>query len=149
MKIPINSLSCLLTVVVVLVACKGQTGGAGAAGSANALAQEEQRKAGSGQVVGFVFEDRNGNGTFDSTDVRVPKQIVRVTDPSRGKQFQSATTGEDGSFRFDKLVAGEYRLSLEVPKGFVRTSDDSFTFVATETGPPLEVQFGIAPRQEP
>ena len=84
MKIPINSLSCLLSVVVVLVACKGQTGGAGAAGSANALDQEEQRKAGSGQVVGFVFEDRNGNGTFDATDVRMPKQIVTSDGPVAG-----------------------------------------------------------------
>jgi SdrD B-like domain len=103
---------------------------------------------GPGQIVGFAFEDRNRNGTFDSNDTRRAQLTVVLTNPSATQQIRSATTGTDGGFRLENLAPGEYRVTLQIPEGFERTNDDSFALTVNADGPPREVLFGIAPQKD-
>ena len=97
------------------------------------------------QVVGFVFEDKNKNGQFDGADVRLGSQTVLVTNPSATKRIQEVTTDASGSFGFAGLADGEYRVSLQIPTSYRRTTDDSLTLKVTAKQTASEVQFGIAP----
>ena len=97
------------------------------------------------QVVGFVFEDKNKNGQFDGADVRLGSQTVLVTNPSATKRIQEVTTDASGSFGFAGLADGEYRVSLQIPTSYRRTTDDSLTLKVTANQAASEVQFGIAP----
>ena len=102
---------------------------------------------GPGQIVGFVFEDRNRNGTVEANDTRMAQLTVVLTNPSATQQIRSATTGADGSFRLENLAAGEYRVTLQIPAGFERTNDHSFVLAVSADGTAREVQFGIAPQK--
>ena len=99
-----------------------------------------------GVVAGVVFEDGNRNGVLDASDVRAAGRTVLVTNPSASRRIQSATTDADGQFRFDGLPGGEYRVSLQIPDGFFRTNDDSFTVrVGADNALPA-IPFGMARR---
>jgi SdrD B-like protein len=99
---------------------------------------------GAGQITGFVFEDKNRNGVFDAGDNRLSGQVVLLTNRDRSQRFGSATTSDDGSFHFDQIAGGEYRVSLNIPEKFERTNDDSFMLKVPEKGTAPTVTFGIA-----
>ena len=98
------------------------------------------------EISGYVFEDKNRNGQFDTGDERLGSQTVLVTNPSATKRLHNATTDASGSFRFGDLADGEYRVSLLVPEGFDRTNDDSFSVMVLGNQPMAEVHFGVARR---
>ena len=98
------------------------------------------------EISGYVFEDKNRNGQFDTGDERLGSQTVLVTNPSATKRLHNATTDTSGSFRFGDLADGEYRVSVLVPEGFDRTNDDSFSLTVLGNQPMPEVHFGIARR---
>lgn len=102
---------------------------------------------GPGQIVGFVFQDRNRNGTFDANDTRMAQLTVVLTNPSAPLPIRSAITGADGSFHLENLPAGEHSVTLEIPEGFERTNDHSFVLTVNADGTAREVQFGIAPQK--
>ena len=91
-----------------------------------------------------MFEDKDRNGKFDGGDVRLESQTVLVTNPSASKRIQEVTTDASGNFGFAGLAAGEYRVSVQIPKGYDRTTDDSLTFTVGANPVAREVQFGIA-----
>lgn len=98
------------------------------------------------EISGYVFEDKNRNGQFDTGDERLGSQAVVVTNPSATKRLHNATTDASGSFRFGDLADGEYRVSVLVPAGFDRTNDDSFSLTVLGNQPMPEVHFGLARR---
>jgi hypothetical protein len=145
----------LVSIIMAITAC----GGAGSGETAAPQPQEsaaapvkpaapasEPAARGPGRISGFVFEDRNRNSTYDTGDARVAKLTVALTNPSATQEVRSATTGDDGSFRLENLAPGKYRISLQIPEGYQRTSDDSFEIAVSADGTPLEVQFGIVGR---
>ncbi len=98
---------------------------------------------GNGQVSGFVFEDTNRNGALDAGERRLQGQTVRLENAERTVTYLSVTTGPDGAYSFDKLAPAEYRVTVKIPDGFVRTSDNSFTLTVTPDGTPSVATFGI------
>jgi hypothetical protein len=96
------------------------------------------------EISGYVFEDKNQNGQFDTGDERLGAQTVLVTNPSATKRLHNATTDATGSFRFADLPDGEYRVMVMIPDGFYRTNDDSFNVTVLGDQPMSEVHFGIA-----
>jgi hypothetical protein len=96
------------------------------------------------EISGYVFEDKNQNGLFDTGDERLGAQTVLVTNPSATKRLHNATTDAAGSFHFSELPDGEYRVMLMIPDGFYRTNDDSFNLTVLGEQPMQEVHFGIA-----
>lgn len=99
---------------------------------------------GLGAIVGFVFEDKNRDGVFGQNDVRMAGETVILENPSRLTFIRSVTTGADSGFRFDHLPVGPYRVSVKVPEGFERTSDDSFVVTVAADGTAPEARFGVA-----
>ena len=59
------------------------------------------------EISGYVFEDKNRNGQFDTGDERLGSQTVLVTNPSATKRLHNGTTDTSGSFRFGDLADGE------------------------------------------
>ena len=98
------------------------------------------------EISGYVFEDKNRNGQFDTGDERLGSATVLVTNPSATRRLHNATTDASGSFRFGDLPDGEYRVSVLVPDGFDRTNDDSFSVTVLGNQPMAEVHFGVARR---
>jgi hypothetical protein len=98
------------------------------------------------EISGYVFDDKNRNGQFDTGDERLGSQTVVVTNLSATKRLHNATTDGSGSFRFGDLADGEYRVSVLVPDGFDRTNDDSFSVTVLGNQPMAEVHFGLARR---
>jgi hypothetical protein len=98
------------------------------------------------EISGYVFDDRNRNGQFDTGDERLGSQTVLVTNLSATKRLHNATTDTSGSFRFGDLADGEYRVMVLVPDGFDRTNDDSFSVTVLGNQPMAEVHFGLARR---
>ena len=98
------------------------------------------------EIAGYVFEDKNRNGWFDTGDERLAAQTVLVTNPSATRRLHNATTDASGSFRFGDLADGEYRVSVLVPEGFDRTNDDSFSVTVLGNQPMAEVHFGLVRR---
>jgi hypothetical protein len=156
MKLPALWRLALLFVAVVLGACGGEP--QPAEESPTETAQEEPASPGlspadsaivgaPGEIVGFVFDDRDRNGTFESSDARMPQQTVVLTNPASTEQIRSLTTDSTGAFRFDGLTPGDYRVTLEMPDGFQRTNDVSMVLNVRESEPLAEVRFGIAPQK--
>lgn len=154
MKLPALWRLALLFVAVVLGACGGEP--QPREESPTATAQEEPASpelppadpatvGAPGEIVGFVFNDRDRNGTFDSSDARMPQQTVVLTNPASTEQIRSVTTDSTGAFRFEGLSPGDYRVRLEIPDGFQRTNDISMVLNVREFEPLAEVRFGIAP----
>ena len=101
---------------------------------------------GSSRMVGYVFDDKNKNGTLDDSEGRLPSQVVLITNPSATKRIQDLTTDAMGVFRVDGLGDGEYRVSVQIPAGYQRTNDDSFSLKIAKGQPVPEVHFGITKR---
>lgn len=98
------------------------------------------------EISGYVFDDKNRNGQFDTGDERLGSATVVVTNLAATKRLHNATTDASGSFRFGDLADGEYRVSVLVPDGFDRTNDDSFSVTVLGNQPMAEVHFGVARR---
>jgi Ca2+-binding RTX toxin-like protein len=62
-------------------------------------------------IAGFVYEDANDNGLFDSGE----KPISGVTVTLSGDAARSMVTGSDGAYRFDGLLDGLYTIAQTQP----------------------------------
>jgi hypothetical protein len=76
----------------------------------------------------YVWNDTNGNGVQDSGEASVAGVKVTLEDSAghpvtdaNGATVNPATTGSDGSYHFDQLVAGTYTVVFSAPPG------DNFT----------------------
>jgi len=66
-----------------------------------------------GTIVGFVFFDANGSGTFDAADVAFEGARVRLVTPIGRDTVVRATTAVDGSFRVAGVPVGSYAVVLD------------------------------------
>ncbi len=82
------------------------------------LKENETRK---GIKMGFVrFTAMSGNAWIDRGDGREPLPGVTVTlQDEAGATVQTMTTGEDGGYRFEKLMPGVYVIYSEMPAGSI------------------------------
>lgn len=79
-------------------------------------------------ISGSVYEDLNTtsccDGVRDGSEQGISGRTVTLQD-SIGNMIPANPTDADGRFTFPPVPAGIYRLSHEVPSGFIRTTDDS------------------------
>jgi cyclophilin family peptidyl-prolyl cis-trans isomerase len=64
-----------------------------------------------GSITARAYVDANGNGIFDAGDPVLTVVPVTLTGPIN----RTATTGTNGTFDFQELQAGTYRVSFAVP----------------------------------
>lgn len=67
-------------------------------------------------ICGIAWADLNANGVFDGSDTALANVKVRLFDDS-GTRLAELTTDSDGSYVFDSLVNGDYRVSFVTPDG--------------------------------
>jgi hypothetical protein len=95
-----------------------------------------------GDIVGFVFIDSNGNGVRDENEVAgVQGAVITLTLPNSSKQ--TAETGADGAYLFAALAPGQYVVEKQQPVGYNSTSPDSLT-VSVTAGNQTTANFGLA-----
>lgn len=93
------------------------------------------------------FEDTNRNMEYDSGEPKRSGDTVKLEKPDRTAEVASATTDGHGAFKFANLAPGDYRVTIVVPDGFQRSSDDSFVLTVMADGTSPEARFGIARSQ--
>lgn len=133
--------ACVLAVGI--AAC----GGGGSSTDSNQPASEQSVQpttaVGTNQVSGTVFEDLNRNRTLDGGESLMGGQTVVLMTPDGGEQLQTTETGADGAFRFENVGTGAFRVRVQIPEGYERTSDDSFVLTVESDGTSRDVQFGL------
>jgi len=102
---------------------------------------------GDAAIAGFVYEDRNRNQRPDEGEPRLAARTVRLHNPDATVAMGLATTSENGNYLFEKVAGGDYRVTVVVPEGWERTSDDSFVITLPATGILTDVAFGMVKRR--
>ncbi|MDB5250383.1 MAG: hypothetical protein JWQ40_4777 [Segetibacter sp.] len=74
---------------------------------------------GTGSIGDFVFNDANGNGIQDDTEVGVGGVKVTLTSEFGGTTAVNTTSA--GSYTFKGLIAGDYTISFTTPSGYFVT----------------------------
>ena len=75
-------------------------------------------------IGGSVYVDRNRDSVRDAGVDASLAGVVIVLRNTSGNEIARTTTGSDGSYRFDNLVAGaDYRLDQVTPAGFGRSEN--------------------------
>jgi SdrD B-like domain/PKD domain len=77
---------------------------------------------GSASIGNFVFNDANGNGIQDATEVGIPNATVTLTRPDGTTVV--TTTDAAGNYNFPNLIPGTYSVAFTTPAGlFVSPSN--------------------------
>src|SRR3984893_10757526 len=73
-----------------------------------------------GSIAGLVYNDTNNNGLHDPAEPPIPGVAVQLTGTdARGNAVTlTATTGNDGTYRFVNIVGGTYSLAETQPSGY-------------------------------
>ncbi len=72
---------------------------------------------GTARIGDFVWDDLDGDGVQDTGEPGLEGVAVQLQDCS-GNVLTTQTTDATGSYRFDGLLAGSYRVNFEPPSGF-------------------------------
>lgn len=103
-----------------------------------------------GSVCGVKFNDKNGNGKWDTGEAGLPGWTFDLYD-ANGVLVASGTTGDDGTFCFDGLPLGTYTLVEQSQPGWVQTypaAPGSYSITLTGEKPHLDgFLFGNRPAQ--
>ena len=72
-----------------------------------------------GALTGFAWEDRDADQQRDTDERGLSGLTVNLMDGAGRTILDTATTDAQGSFAFDSLRPGEYRLRADAPDGYV------------------------------
>ena len=77
-------------------------------------------------IGNFVWEDVDGDGTQDPGEPGIQGVMVELTgmDQFGNPVNETTTTDVDGSYLFDDLVPGDYKLTFTTPAGYTTTDVD-------------------------
>lgn len=85
-----------------------------------------------GNLSGRVYNDQNGNGTYDSGE-QIAGGIVEISNGTTAGSRQGVTDGE-GRFSFENVPAGGYSAYFQLPNGWVvRSQGGTQYFVQPNT----------------
>ena len=96
------------------------------------------------EIRGMVFSDLNRNGRVDLKEVGLGGITVQLQDLN-GNILSSTVTQRDGSYRFERLDLGSYRIRLVVPANYQQTSALPSDVVLTKGQVVGPIDFGLAP----
>jgi hypothetical protein len=101
--------------------------------------------AATGTVCALLYNDKNGDGVRDGTEVLLAGGQIAVVEISTGKPVQAYTT--DGSSEphcFKSLPAGQYTVSFAAPAGYNATTVTSVP-LDVASGSTSSLEFGAQP----
>ncbi len=88
------------------------------------------------RITGYVYRDLDTSvccaGVRDANEPGLEGQQVVVTSPDQRMTFGSMLTDSSGRYDFSNLAPGFYRVSIVIPAGYVRTTDDSTVMYLVE-----------------
>lgn len=93
-------------------------------------------------IGGVAFDDANANGVRDSGEALLAGWTIQLDRNGDGSIEATTATATDGSFRFDDLGPGSYRLIEVAQSGWLRTTPGSFGVLATSGLNSSAVAFG-------
>jgi uncharacterized protein (DUF2141 family) len=76
-----------------------------------------------GEIYGFVFDDVDGDSLFDPGESGIENVSVGLY--QGGEEIALFATGSDGSYLFEELQPGDYKVVEEVPGGWYNTTPSS------------------------
>ena len=89
-----------------------------------------------------LYDDLNGNGVLDAGENSVNGGVFTILDTGSSSTLGTYTTGEKPEpFCFEKLQPANYRISLQVPAGFVATTRAEWD-LALAMGSTANLEFG-------
>ena len=101
---------------------------------------------GDGVVDDVVWIDLDDDRIIDTDEPRQPDVMVSLLDLA-GSVVGTVVTGDDGTFHFDGLAAGDYRLvASNLPAGFL--ADDTFgrtPLFSVSAGTDIDLSLGLHP----
>ena len=87
-----------------------------------------------GKVEGMVFADLNDNGRRDENETGLEGALARLVSEEEGDAF-SAEIGSSGTFMFDAVMPGRYRMEYQLPEGAIFASvTDGGNAISGENG---------------
>jgi hypothetical protein len=98
---------------------------------------------GDGEISGVVFLDADSSRTADAGENGVAGMSVVLMTRWGGFPLAVAETPADGRFRFERVVTGAYRLTLQTPPGTTPTGDVSRIVEVTDANRAVRYDFGI------
>lgn len=109
----------------------------------NGIYTEISQVLGKGSISGFVFNDINSNGIFDSTEAKMPGWTMQLY-VGTSTTPQTVTTNATGGFAFSGLCDGSYRLKEVAQAGWKQTlpTDVNGYTISLAGGAVEEKQFG-------
>jgi hypothetical protein len=108
----------------------------------NAVYQEISQLIGKGLVGGFIFNDANGNGSYDQNESKLPNWALTLTS-STGSQ--SVTTDNSGVFTIPGLCDGSYTLKETLQSGWnqtLPTNPNNYAITITNASQYTDKNFG-------
>jgi hypothetical protein len=95
-----------------------------------------------GIIAGWVFEDLNGNGEFDSGEPGVANATVELRNAAN-VLLANRSSAPDGSYTFDQLDPATYRVRLgQIPAGYVDPAPATYV-VYVNYGDHLTLNFAL------
>ncbi len=92
-----------------------------------------QEVIGQGGISGFVFNDTNANGQYDSTETKVTGRTVTLSSSASGTSTQSTVTDATGDYSFVGLCNGNYTITDSIPSGSIITDPKTNNGVYIDT----------------
>lgn len=90
-----------------------------------------------GAVSGIMWEDKNGNGSFDAAEGEGIGGVKLSLVPADNSVAQTEVSDGEGKFAFAGSPAGQYRLEVENPGGYLLKNADSSAPASAEKGSKL------------
>jgi serine-aspartate repeat-containing protein C/D/E len=100
---------------------------------------------GSASISGYVFNDANGDGKWQSTEKAISGAEVFLDTNNNGvldSGEPTATTNSSGEYTFSGLAAGTYKVQDVVPSGEKLTTVGSYTITLSSTTASTNKNFG-------
>jgi len=71
-----------------------------------------------GQIRGLVFNDSNGSAVLDRSEFGIGGVVVELRNRTSGQLLATSTSSSDGSYSFEAIDPGAYRLGVVLPAGY-------------------------------
>ncbi len=80
-----------------------------------------------GSIGDYVFNDKDNSNTQTTGDLPVEGVKVYLLDATTGAKLDSTVTNSAGLYKFDSLIAGNYKVQVVAPTGMTVVTKDSGT----------------------